>query len=84
MIVKLKKPGFKFNEWELKGIPIRIEIGPKDYQKQSVMMARRDERDEKENLIKKSISWNNLNESVQTLLDEIQKNLYVKAVKKIK
>jgi len=48
-----KKPGFKFNEWELKGIPIRIEIGPKDYQKQSVMMARRDERDGKGNLIKK-------------------------------
>jgi len=72
-----KKPGFKFNEWELKGIPIRIEIGPKDYQKQSVMMARRDERDEKENLIKKSISWNNLNESVQTLLDEIQKKIYM-------
>ncbi len=35
-------PGFKFNEWELRGVPLRIEIGPKDVEKDSVMLARRD------------------------------------------
>ena len=35
-------PGFKFNEWELKGVPIRIEIGPKDIEQNSVVVARRD------------------------------------------
>jgi prolyl-tRNA synthetase len=35
-------PGFKFNEWELRGVPLRIEIGPRDVEKQSVVLARRD------------------------------------------
>ena len=35
-------PGWKFNEWELKGIPLRIEIGPKDIQKKQVVLVRRD------------------------------------------
>ena len=34
-------PGFKFNEWELKGVPLRMEVGPKDVQKQSVALAPR-------------------------------------------
>ena len=34
--------GFKFNEWELKGIPVRVEVGPKDVEKGSVAVARRD------------------------------------------
>ncbi len=37
-----KSPGFKFNEWEVKGVPLRIEIGPKDLEKNQVMLARRD------------------------------------------
>src|SRR6185436_18307494 len=36
-----KSPGFKFNEWEVKGVPVRIEIGPKDLEKQQAMLARR-------------------------------------------
>ena len=35
-------PGFKFNEWELKGVPIRLELGPKDIENNSVVVARRD------------------------------------------
>lgn len=42
-------PGFKFNEWELKGVPIRVEIGPKDIEKGSVAIRRRDGRDAKAN-----------------------------------
>ena len=34
-------PGYKFNDWELKGIPLRIEIGPKDIEKQSIVIAKR-------------------------------------------
>ncbi len=37
-----KSPGFKFNEWEVKGVPLRIELGPKDLEKQQVMLVRRD------------------------------------------
>ena len=36
------RPGFKFNEYELKGIPLRIELGPKDLEKNQVVVARRD------------------------------------------
>ena len=37
-----KSPGFKFNEWEVKGVPVRIELGPKDLEKKQIMLARRD------------------------------------------
>ena len=37
-----QSPGFKFNDWEMRGVPLRIELGPKDLAKQSVMLARRD------------------------------------------
>ena len=64
-------PGFKFNEWELKGVPIRIEIGPKDLEKNSVIVARRDEADSKvETLI------DELNLTINNLLKEIQENMF--------
>ena len=36
------QPGFKFNEWELKGVPVRVELGPKDLEKNACVLARRD------------------------------------------
>lgn len=63
-------PGWKFNEWELKGIPIRIEIGPKDIKKKSVVIVRRDEGK------KKSIKIKSLVKIVEGELDEMQKKLY--------
>src|SRR5205814_9738400 len=36
------RPGFKFNDWEMRGVPLRVELGPKDVQSQSTVMARRD------------------------------------------
>ena len=63
-------PGFKFNEWELKGVPLRIEIGPRDIENNSVVVSRRD--GEKEKI---SISLNELNEYVQKELEDIQNKL---------
>ena len=63
-------PGFKFNEWELKGVPLRIEIGPKDIEKNSVVFSRRDGVDGKN-----AISINEVSEKLKDNLDEIQSNL---------
>ena len=63
-------PGFKFNEWELKGVPLRIEIGPRDIENNSVVVSRRD--GEKEKI---SVSMNELNDYVQKELADIQNKL---------
>ena len=71
-------PGFKFNDWEMRGVPLRIEIGPKDVQKASVALARRDipGRDGKT-----FVPQAGLDQTVRELLQEIQANLLVKATK---
>ena len=66
-------PGFKFNEWELKGVPVRLEIGPRDVESKKLVMARRD------NGEKSSISKNELGVTIKTVLDEIQNNLFNQA-----
>ena len=71
-------PGWKFNEWELKGIPLRIEIGPKDITKKQIVMVRRDT--SKKEVVKIS----QLNKKVKQLLEDIQKNLFNKAEKNLK
>ena len=67
------KPGFKFNDYELKGVPLRIAIGPKDLEKQQVELARRD------NLEKSFVPQTALIEMIPALLEEIQASLYNKA-----
>ncbi|MBN2203135.1 MAG: proline--tRNA ligase [Candidatus Aenigmarchaeota archaeon] len=68
-------PGFKFNEWELKGVPIRLEIGPKDIEKKQVVLVRRDTG-------KKSIvKINNISKEIENLLDGIHSNLLENAKK---
>jgi prolyl-tRNA synthetase len=69
-------PGFKFNHWELRGVPLRIEVGPKDVEKESVMTARRDQPGKPG---KKILSQQNLAAQVSELLDEIQAALLAKA-----
>ncbi|WP_347373079.1 proline--tRNA ligase [Aequorivita sp. Q41] len=69
-----QKPGWKFNEYELKGVPLRIAIGPKDVEKGTVELARRD------TLQKEFVSNENIVEKVVSLMDEIQDNLFKKAV----
>lgn len=64
-------PGFKFNEWELKGVPLRIEIGPKDIEQKSVIVARRDVVDSKT-----KISIETLPSEVIKTLDLIQNDMF--------
>src|ERR1700688_202776 len=72
-----QSPGFKFNDWEMRGVPLRIEIGPKDVAKGSVVLARRD-RPGKEG--KSFVSQEGIAGSVQQLLIEIQKALFDRAL----
>ena len=67
-------PGYKFNDYELKGVPIRLGIGPKDIEKGSVELARRDD------LTKSFISQDKLEIHIKELLKEIQNNLFDKAL----
>jgi prolyl-tRNA synthetase len=67
-------PGWKFAEWELRGVPVRLEIGPKDIEKSQVMLARRDTRE------KLPTPMDGLAARVTVLLDEIQESLYRRAL----
>ena len=68
-------PGYKFNDWELKGVPVRLEIGPRDIENHQVMAFRRDTFD------KFPISFVGLTDKLGALLDEIQQNLFRIAAK---
>ncbi|KAG1147035.1 hypothetical protein G6F37_004337 [Rhizopus arrhizus] len=70
-------PGFKFNHWEIRGVPLRLEIGPKDLEKNQVFCARRDTGE------KFSISLDNLEQGVKDALETIQNDMYTKAKKKM-
>jgi len=72
---KNHKPGWKFSEYELKGIPVRIVIGPKDLENNTVEVARRD------NLSKEIIDIKKIDSLIPKLLNEIQDNLFNKAKK---
>jgi prolyl-tRNA synthetase len=68
------KPGFKFNEYELKGVPLRIAIGPRDLENGTYELARRD------TLTKETVAAEGISDLVVKLLDEIQDNLWSKAL----
>ena len=67
-------PGFKFNEWELKGVPVRIEIGPKDIEAGVVTVARRD------GFEKTTIAIADIETEIPKLLEDIQQNMFNKAL----
>jgi prolyl-tRNA synthetase len=69
-------PGFKYNDWEMRGVPVRLEVGPRDVEKNSVMSARRDipGRDGK-----KILSLDGLSGEISNLLQEIHTSIYEKA-----
>ncbi len=69
------KPGWKFAEYELKGFPVRIAMGPRDLENGTVEVARRD------TLTKEVINTENIEEHIEKLLEEIQTNIYDKAFK---
>ena len=69
------KPGFKFAEWELKGVPVRIAIGPRDLESGTVEVARRDTKE------KQVMKMDDVSTAIPKLLDDIQTNIYQKALK---
>lgn len=62
--------GYKFNDWEMKGVPIRVEIGPKDIEKGEVILTRRD------NFEKVSVKIENIEEEIEKLLKDIQTSMF--------
>ena len=70
-----RKPGWKFAEYEMKGVPVRIAIGPRDLENGTCEIARRDE------LSKEIVPFDTAVEKVAGLMDEIQDNLFAKALK---
>ena len=68
-----KSPGWKFSEYEMKGVPVRLEVGPRDIENNQVVLARRDTGE------KKVVSIDNLESEIAEMLDDIQHNLFIKA-----
>jgi len=69
------KPGFKFAEWELKGVPVRLAIGPRDLENNTLEIARRDTGEKQSFDLSEDIAL-----KVESLLEDIQKNIYQKAI----
>jgi prolyl-tRNA synthetase len=69
-----KRPGWKFNEWELKGVPLRVEVGPRDLQNNQVTLVRRDSR------AKAQVSIEGVAERASGLLVDVQKALFDRAL----
>ncbi len=70
-----RRPGFKFADYELKGVPVRLVMGGRDLESNTIEVMRRD------TLEKESVSFDGIVERVQALLDDIQKNIFNKALK---
>lgn len=70
-----QSPGWKFNEWELKGVPVRIEVGPRDIENDQVVLVRRD------NLDKTFVPMGELEDKTLSAIDEVQRGLLDKALK---
>jgi prolyl-tRNA synthetase len=68
-----KRPGWTFNEWELKGVPVRLEVGPRDLHNDQVTLVRRDTR------AKEQVGVTGATERIQALLIEVQAGLFVRA-----
>jgi prolyl-tRNA synthetase len=71
-------PGWKFNEWELRGVPLRVEIGPKDIKRAEVVLVRRDSGEKLTARIK------GLTAEIERVLNDIQKNLFERAERELK
>ena len=70
-----KRPGFKFAEYELKGVPVRLVMGGRDLENNTMEVMRRD------TLEKQTVTCDGIEEYVKNLLDEIQENIFQKALK---
>ena len=63
-------PGYKFNDWEMRGVPVRIELGPKDIENNRCIVVRRDNQEKIE------VSLDEINEKLNDILNEIQINMF--------
>ena len=70
-------PGYKFNDWEMRGVPVRIELGPRDIENNKCVVVRRD------NSEKIEVSLDELNEKLEEILEDIQKSMYDACVKRV-
>src|SRR5215471_7359453 len=70
-----ERPGWKFSEWEMRGVPLRLEIGPKDIEKSQVVLARRDTREKAFVPVSEAVG------RIRALLDEMQRSLFERALK---
>ena len=68
--------GFKFNDWEMRGVPVRVEIGPKDLENNQAVLVRHDTGE------KETVELKKLDERLESLLEEIQKNMYNECLKR--
>ena len=68
------KPGYKFAEWELQGVPLRVEIGPRDVENSQLVLARRDTRE------KVPVALNEMVPKIEALLEDIQQSLFNRAL----
>ena len=71
-------PGYKFNDWEMRGVPVRIELGPRDIENNKCVVVRRDTQEKIE------VSLDELNEKLEVILEDIQKSMYDACVKRVK
>ena len=69
-----ERPGWKFSEWEMRGVPLRLEIGPKDIEKSQVLLARRDTRE------KLGVPMDGLAPRMLELLNDVQRTLFARAL----
>ena len=69
-------PGFKFNDWEMRGVPVRVEIGPRDIENGVAMLVRRD------TLEKENVELSNLENRIEELLNEIHTSMYNECLKR--
>ncbi len=70
-------PGWKFNDWEMRGVPLRVELGPKDLARQSCVVARRDRPGKRG---KSSVPLDGMTGAISRMLEEIQQSLYERAL----
>ena len=71
-------PGYKFNDWEMRGVPLRLEIGPRDIEANKCVLVRRDTSEKIE------VGLNELSEKIESLLEDIQKNMFTECEKRVK
>ena len=69
-----ERPGWKFSEWELRGVPLRIEVGPRDIERSQVVTVRRDTR------VKAAVPLDGLGDRVRDLLKDVQRSLFERAL----